>query len=164
MREMFALGVIALSALAAGGCGGSKPPSVLGAGFTARATALCQQALKEKRDEAKFPFASFNPTNPTVSELPAIGLYEKRGVEIFRSWDQKMVGLGSPPRGTRQWDALLNALGDHMRIIADQQAAAARRDAAEFTHDYYSGNAAQHAMAIAAKAASVSICAKAAAA
>ena len=35
---------------------------------------------------------------------------------------------------------MLRALRDHVKIIVDQQAAAARGDAVTFTRDYYAGN------------------------
>lgn len=160
-RRAFLFLALVFSAAA---CGGSTSPSSapLGTRFTGRATALCEVALKQKRAEPPFPFASFNPTKPDASTLPAIGRYEARGVQIFRSWDKKMTALGSPPAGKGQWSALLKALGNHTRVIADQQAAAARGDASEFTHDYYAGNDVQKAMTAASRAAGLPICATAA--
>jgi hypothetical protein len=52
------------------------------------------------------------------------------------------------------------AASEHM--IADQQAAAVRRDATEFTKDYYAGNNAQDAMTKTSKAAGLPICSTAA--
>jgi hypothetical protein len=111
---------------------------------------------------ALFPFHDFNPTSLDISKLPTIGRYEARGVQIFRTWLRAMVALGQPPRGRRAWAALLDPLRAHTRIIADQQAAALRRDGVAFTRDFYAGNEAQRRMVRAAAAAGVPICATAA--
>lgn len=164
MRQSAFAATAVVLALSVVGCGGSKSSSasVLGARFTAKAAGLCSLALKEKRAEPNFPFASFNPTKLDVAKLQAIGRYERRGVQIFTRWNTRMTALATPRHGAEKWAALLKALHDHTRIISDQQAAAARRDGARFTHDYYAGNNAQSAMTTAAKAAGVPICATAA--
>ena len=64
--------------------------------------------------------------------------------------------------GPSVWVALLKPLEAHARIIADQQAAAARSDGAEFTREYYAGNKAQRQMVTAADNAGVPVCATAA--
>jgi hypothetical protein len=154
--------------LGAAGCGGSASSTssssapVLGARFSAKVVAECRRALAQKKAERPFPFESFNPTKPDIAKLPAIGRYERQGVRIFRIWQQRMIALGSPARGRKEWAALLKPLKAHARIIADQQAAASRGDAAAFTRDYDMGNKAQKEMVRAAKAAGVPICATAA--
>jgi hypothetical protein len=151
--------------LGATACGGSTPQSagpVLGDRFSGKVEAECKQALAAKKAEPPFPFADFNPTKPDLSKLPAIARYEERGVQIFRSWESRMLALGSPPSGQAVWAALIRPLRAHARLIADQQAAASRGDGATFTHDYYAGNKAQEEMVRAASAAGVPICATAA--
>jgi hypothetical protein len=146
-------------------CGGSTHRAtapVFGTQFSTKVVALCERVLAEKKAEPRFPFAAFNPTKPDLAKLPAIGRYESRGVQIFRSWVRRMHALGSPPRGQSAWIALLKPLQAHARIIADQQAAALRRDGTSFTRDYYAGNKAQRQMVARADAAGVPVCATAA--
>jgi hypothetical protein len=155
----------ALIVLGTPACGGSTHRAsapIFGAQFSARVVALCDKVLSEKKAEPPFPFASFNPTKRDLSKLPAIGRYESHGVQIFRNWDRQMHALGTPPRGQSAWTALLEPLAAHARVIADQQAAASRRDGAAFTRDYYAGNKAQTQMVAAAEAAGVPVCATAA--
>ena len=119
---------------------------------------LCRRALAEKKVEPPFPFRDFNPTKPDISKLPAIGRYESRGVQIFRTWLRGMLALGQPRSGRTAWEALLKALRAHTRIITDQQAAALRRDGAA---NFYADEA-QRQMVRAAAVAGVPICATAA--
>jgi hypothetical protein len=140
---------------------GSTGP-VLGSAFSAKVVVSCKRALADKKAEPPFPFRDFNPTNPDISKLSAIGRYELKGVQIFRSWLADMLALGQPSRGRTAWTALLDALRAHTGIIADQQAAALRRDGSAFTRDFYAGNEAQRKTVRAAAAAGVPICATAA--
>ncbi len=123
---------------------------------------MCRTVLAEKKAEPAFPLRTFNPTKPDRSELPAIGRFERRGVQIFEEWVQHMTALGRPPRGLAAWQDLLAPIKAHARIIADQQAAAMRGDTASFTRDFFAGNKAQRRMIAAADAAGVPICATAA--
>ena len=154
--------VVAVAGTAHAGTRSGSTVPVLGSAFSSKVVVVCGRALAEKKAEPPFPFGDFNPTKPEISKLPAIGRYEAAGVRIFRSWLRRMLALGQPPRGRTRWSALLKALRAHTRIIADQQAAALRRDGAAFTRDFYAGNAAQRAMVRAADAAGVPICATAA--
>jgi len=157
--------IAALAVLVMPACGGSTRHStapILGARFSTKVVALCEQVLSKKKAEPGFPFPAFNPTKPDPSKLPAIGRYESRGVQIFRSWLRQMHELGTPPSGQSAWAALLKPLEAHVRIIVDQQAAASRRDGAAFTRDYYAGNKAQNQMVAAAESAGVPVCATAA--
>jgi hypothetical protein len=152
--------VVVGSAMIANGGAASRP--VLGKAFTAKVIALCERALAQKRAEPPFPASDFNPTKPDISKLPTIGHYEAAGVRIFRTWLGRMLALGPPPQGRDAWAALIVALRAHTRIIAHQQAAALRRDAAAFTHDFYAGNEVQRQTVRAAAAAGVPVCATAA--
>jgi hypothetical protein len=156
---------LALVTAVAGSCSGStdaSSPSVLGSAFQHRAVAVCRTALAQKKAEPPFPFADFNPTRPNLSELPRIGQYELTGVQIFHTWLGRMTALGTPPEGRTAWSAVVAGVRAHARVIAEQQAAAARRDAATFTKDYYEGNHIQARMKQAAQQAGVPICATAA--
>jgi len=151
-----------LSATACGGSTNQAAGTVLGKRFSAKVVAECTRAVAAKKAEPPFPFAAFNPTKPDLSKLPAIAGYEARGVLIFRTWERRMLALGSPPNGQKEWAALMKPLRAHTRIIADQQAAASHGDGAAFTGDYEAGNQAQEEMVRAAAAAGVPVCATAA--
>jgi hypothetical protein len=153
---------VVLSATSCGGSTSESAGAVLGKGFSAKVVAECQRALAAKKAEPPFPFADFNPTKPDLSKLPTIARYEERGVQIFRTWERRMLALGSPPSGRMEWAALTKPLRAHTRIIADQQRAAAHGDGAAFTRDYETGNQAQEEMVRAADAAGVPVCATAA--
>jgi hypothetical protein len=105
---------------------------------------------------------NFNSTKPDLTKLPAIGRYEIRGVEIFRTWLHQMGALGTPPAGQSAWTRLLSALAAHTRVIAEQQLAGMRSDGKTFTRDYYEDNKAQDQMMNASAAADVTVCATAA--
>jgi hypothetical protein len=141
--------------------GGSQPP-VVGAAFASRAVALCKEAVAQQQALAPFPYPDFNRTTPDLSLLPSIAQSEPKTVEIFKTWLPEMVALGQPPQGQTAWADVLAALQSHVRIIIEQQAAAARSDGPTFTKDYFEGNAAQDEMVRAANAAGVSVCATAA--
>jgi hypothetical protein len=126
--------------------------------------AVCESALAQKKALGPFPYPDFNPTQPDLSKLPDIAQSEAKTVEIFQTWMREMQALGEPPTGKAEWADVLDALGSHVRVIAEQQAAAARSDGQTFTKDYYEGNKAQEAMVLATDAAGVPICATAAAA
>lgn len=166
MPRAIIVAVVGLLVLGTAACSGgsahSSGPAVLGKAFYTRAVAVCEKALAEKRAQPPFPFPNFNPTRPDLSKLPTIGRYEDRGLQIFNTWLRQMLKLGQPPRGQAEWAALLRPLRRHTRIIAEQQAAAARSDGTTFTKDYYEGNKAQDQMVHAADAAGVPVCATAA--
>jgi hypothetical protein len=159
---------IAVLVVGASGCGGDSGggsgPSILGRAFQGRAQAVCRTTLAQKKALGPFPFPDFNPTRPDRSKLPAIARLEARTVAIYRSWDDRMRALGPPPSGRAEWTALVASLRRQGAIIADQQAAAARGDAARFTRDFHTGDAGQAHLVATAKAADLPACADAAAA
>src|SRR5438270_10472101 len=129
-RHVLVVGLVILFLVACGGSAQRSAVPVFGKRFSSKAIAVCGRVLAEKKAEPRFPFAAFNPTKPDRSKLPAIGRYESRGVQIFRSWLRRMRALGTPPLGQSAWTALLKPLEAHARIIADQQTAASRSDGA----------------------------------
>jgi hypothetical protein len=159
--ELFRILAIVL-AVGTVACGSGSP--VLGSAFQSRAVAVCESALAQKKALGPFPYPDFNPTQPDLSKLPDIAQSEAKTVEIFQTWMHEMQALGEPPTGKAEWADVLNALGSHVRVIVEQQAAAAPSDGQTFTKDYYEGNKAQEAMVLATDAAGVPICATAAAA
>jgi hypothetical protein len=149
-------------------CGGASTrvssPTGLGKAFRSKALAECAAALAAKKAQGPFPYPHFNPTRPDLSKLPRIARSEAKTVRIYRRWLRTMLALGQPPSGRAAWADLIDALRGHVRVIVEQQAAAARRDGATFTKDYYAGNKVQEKMVRAADAAGVPECAAAAAA
>jgi hypothetical protein len=141
--------------------GGSSSSPVLGAAFRAKATALCRSTLTAIKAQGAFPYASFDPKNPDPSELPAVGKWELKTSSIRVAWLRKMRELREPPSGQASWSAVVAALARHVRIISEQEAAAARGDARTFAKDYFEGSQAVKDMVHAADAAGVPDCAAA---
>jgi hypothetical protein len=159
-RTVHGLVVAIVLALGTVACKSGSP--VLGSAFQTKAVAVCESALAQKKALGPFPYPDFNPTQPDLSKLPNIAQSEAKTVEIFQTWMREMQALGQPPTGQAEWAAVLKALESHVRIIVEQQAAAAHSDGQTFTKDYYEGNKAQEEMVRASDAAGVSICATAA--
>jgi hypothetical protein len=152
-----------LAACGGGATTGSASPA-MGNMFAKKVDAVCDAALEQKEAQGELPLSGFNPTQPDLSKLPTISLFEAATVTIFETWQRKMLALGQPPAGEAAWADLLKALNTHVEVIVEQQAAAAKGDAQTFTKDYYEGNDAQDDMVRAAAAAGVPDCAAAAAA
>jgi hypothetical protein len=161
-RVVPAIALVVLGAAACGSGSGHGSSAILGKAFQARAVAVCRSALTQKKALGPFPYPDFNPTRPDLSKLPPIARLEARTVSIFETWQHKMLALGQPPSGQAEWADVMKALGSHVRIIVEQQAAAQRGDAKTFTKDYYEGNTAQDEMERASDAAGVPVCATAA--
>jgi hypothetical protein len=156
------LAMVACGRTTSSGVNESSRPPVIGVEFASRVKAVCQAALEQKQAQGQFPYPDFNPTQPDLSKLPGIAAFEATTVTIFKTWQHKMLALGQPPTGRTKWASVLAALSSHVRIIAEQQAAALRGDGPTFTEDYYEGNTAQDEMVRAADAAGVPDCATAA--
>jgi hypothetical protein len=161
-RTVHGRGLAIVLAIGTVACSSGSP--VLGTAFQGRAVAVCESALAQKKAQGPFPYPDFNPTQPDLSKLPEIAQFEAKTVEIYQTWMREMQALGQPPTGQAEWADLLRALGSHVRIIVEQQAAAARSDGQTFTKDYDEGNKAQEDMVRASDAAGVPLCATAAAA
>lgn len=125
-------------------CGqSSAPPSatpgphpVLGASFTARATAVCTESAVALQALGPFPYPAFNPSAPDPADFPGIAAYEAKNQPIMQGWDTKLHQLGNPPSGTTQWRTFLAAADKHVIIAVAQQQAAEAGDAAAFTQTY----------------------------
>jgi len=158
--------VVLLLVFGSGACGKGanhgSDPDILGSAFEKRAVTLCESALARKNALPPFPYPDFNPTRPDLSKLPSIAQSEAMTVKIFQTWFQDMLALGQPPMGQEAWAGVMKALKAHVRIIVEQQAAAARSDGRTFTKDYYEGTKVQDDMERASEAAGVPICATAA--
>jgi hypothetical protein len=149
-------------AVLAAGCGGGagSNPSEVGAEFAAKAELVCQRALELKQAQGAFPFPDFNPTSPDASKFPEVAQFLRKTATTFETWLAEMGALGEPPTGQAAWADLLEAVGRHVNLNADQIAAAERGDSATFTDDYSAGRQTQTDLLRAATAAGVPGCAK----
>jgi hypothetical protein len=150
------------------GCGGTSAdearPSVLDKSFESKATAVCKTVLSQKRKQGPFPYPDFNPTRPDLSKLPSIARMEGTTVKIYQRWLGEFRALGQPRNGRPAWAEVMTSLTGNLQAIADQQAAGERVDGQRFTRDYYVGNRFQKELEQASDAASLPVCASAAAA
>jgi hypothetical protein len=157
------LPLIAIALLA--GCGdddstgSSAAGSGVGADFAAQAVAVCDKAAELKEGLGPFPYQDFNPTDPNVTQLPAVASYLQKLAGVWQQWLSDMQELGAPPAATDAWDDLLTAIEEHGRLNEEQIAAALSGDQTTFTDDYYKGQDTQHDLADAAEAAGVPECA-----
>ena len=154
--------IAVLLALGSAGCGGGSSygsNAAVPAAFQNRALAVCKAAAAEKDAEGPFPYPKFNPTRPDWAKYPGVAPALTRTPQIFGKWLRNMKALGEPGTGRAAWDDLLAAIGSHVRIAAEQQAAAARRDSDTFTRDYHEGGDTQEKLPRAATAAGVPACA-----
>jgi hypothetical protein len=165
IRIAAAVGLLVLSGAACGGSSGKgSHPDSLGEAFQAKATAVCETALSQKKAQGPFPYPDFNPTQPDLSKLPSIARLETTTVKIYQQWRRDLLMLGDPPTGRTAWNHFLAALSDSLQAIVDQQDAGERVDGPRFTEDYYAGNKYQHELERAADGAGLPACARTAAA
>jgi hypothetical protein len=135
-RGHVAVIVLVFSAITMTACGGSDTgsPSVgVGEEFAARATAVCDTALKSKQAWSTFPVASFDPTHPDKMALPEVaGWLEQEVTPTFDAWFAGLQALGDPPSGQQAWNDVLAAVGTIDELNADQVATAKADDTAGF--------------------------------
>ena len=143
------------------GCGGGEASSSSGVGesFRSKALQVCADALAEKRAEEPFPVPEFNPTKPDPAKLGEVADYLEKTRQTYADWHQAMMELGEPPTAVDPWDSLLQAIGTHEHLTADQIAAARRGDVDQFAADYDTGAETQEQLLAAATGAGVSDCA-----
>ena len=144
---------------ACGGGSSNGSDAALPAAFQNKALAVCRASAAQKDAQGAFPYPDFNPTRPDWSKYPDVAAALVNTPVIFRTWQRNMQALGEPSTGRAAWDDLLAAIGTHMRIATEQQAAAARRDSDTFTKDYEEGTKTQDELLQAATAAGVPDCA-----
>ena len=153
--------IVALLAVGAAACGGgssSGSDAAVPAAFQSKALAVCKAAASQKDAQGPFPYPDFNPTRPDWSKYPNVAAALVKTPVIFRTWQRNMQALGEPSTGRAAWDDLLAAIGSHVRIATEQQAAAARQDSDTFTKDYEEGTKTQGKLLKAATAAGVPDC------
>ena len=155
--------IVVLLAMGGAACGGGSSngsDAAVPAAFQSKALAVCKAAAAKKNAQGPFPYPDFNPTRPDWSKYPGVAAALVKTPVIFRTWQRNMQALGEPSTGRAAWDDLLAAIGSHVRIAAEQQAAAARRDSDTFTKDYHEGSKTQDKVQQAATAAGVPGCAE----
>ena len=156
--------IVALLAVGGSACGGGSSnvsEAALPVAFQSKALAVCKAAAAEKKAQGPFPYPDFNPTRPDWSKYPNVAAALVKTPVIFRTWLRNMQALGEPSTGQAAWNDLLTAIESHVRIAAEQEAAAARRDSDTFTKDYEEGRQTQDKVLKAATAAGVPDCAAA---
>jgi hypothetical protein len=128
--------MLVLSSIAMTACGGSdtgSPSSSVGEEFAARATAVCDTALRSKQAWSSFPVASFDPTHPDKAAFPQVaGWLEQEVTPTFDAWFQGLQALGDPPSGQQAWSDVLAAVGTIDELNADQVSTAKAGDAEGF--------------------------------
>jgi hypothetical protein len=149
-----------MTALGAGGCGGSADSTApaVGSQFQHEALVVCRAALTQKHAEGPFPYPDFNPSQPDPSELPGVAPFFSKAIATYTTWLHGMQALGQPPGARTAWADLLKAIGVQLHLHQDQRAAALRGDIATFSSDYQKGFKAIDDLQHAADAAGVSAC------
>jgi hypothetical protein len=118
-------------AVAMSGCGGSSNDH-LDATFAAKVNAVCQHAISDKAGHP-FPLPSFDPRQPSPSQLPPVGSYfAKYGDAQYLISGLNQVG--EPPTHAVQWDQLRSYIDQSSRNALAQQQVAKAKDVAGFEH------------------------------
>jgi hypothetical protein len=149
------LRIVAISAALAfvAGCGSSSktvtpqaptrtqaPPPASGfvdSGFRAKVAATCKAAGSTLKAQGPFPFPTFDPEHPLVTDLGAIGAYESKTVTALQAWQQALHALGTPTAGSGAWSTFLTAVDRNLASTIDQQRAAKQGDSTAFTKTYH---------------------------
>ncbi len=138
VRAGISLLVTVATVIALAGCGGgskSEPPATpgVGAAFAARALAVCEAALADKKGWAAFPVSDFDPTKPDAAKFPQVAAWlEDEVAPTFHAWSEDLKALGSPPSATEAWNSMLAAIAKIARLNDDQIAAAKAGDVDAF--------------------------------
>jgi hypothetical protein len=144
---------IGVGLFALAGCGGAKhpPPPMVDAAFKAKVAPLCTAASTALKAQGAFPYPSFDPSHPDVSDFPGIAAYEAKTVATETSWQSQLQALGKPSKGGVRWKRFLTIVGHAVKETAAQQAAAQTGAAAAFTQTYKTLSSQQKVDATAAK-------------
>lgn len=97
------------------------------AAFAARANHDCTVVNAYDKTHP-FPFPNFDPRNPTVKDLPAIGAYFAKNPELTR----QIIALGSPKTGAQAWKPVVSALRSYDANFQRQVSAAKASDTKAF--------------------------------
>ncbi len=105
----------------------------MGADFARQASDVCRSALASKQAWDAFPVATFDPTKPDATVLPAVANWlEEQVTPTFTMWEAELRALGAPPTGQDSWNAMLDAIDTIVQANADQVSAAKAGDVAAF--------------------------------
>jgi hypothetical protein len=158
--------VIVISAVALAGCGGGSDSSSasakpgVGAAFAAKALAVCNAALTDKKAWKPFPVSNFNPTDPDPTAFPQVANWlDQEVTPTFDTWHTKLVALGNPASAQQSWNDLLDAVAKIEQGNKDQVDAARAGDTNAFKAATQSLQDAQPKLIDAANAAGVAACA-----
>jgi hypothetical protein len=129
---------IGVGLLALSGCGGAKhpPPAQINAAFKAKVSPLCTAASIALKAQGPFPYPSFDPSHPDVTDLPGIAAYEAKTVATEKAWQSQLQALGKPSAGGARWKRYLSTVTRFVKETTAQQAAAQANTAAAFTSTY----------------------------
>ncbi len=116
-------------------------------------------ALAQKKGAEAAPVPQLQPYPARPVEAPTTRALLAETVETFEAWLHEMQALGQPPTGLAAWADLVAAVENHVRIAAEQEAAAHRSDVETFVRDYHEGTKTQDELLRAAYAAGVPECA-----
>jgi hypothetical protein len=160
-RHQIGATMLCLASLAVAGCGGNGATSApaVGSEFAAKATAICDEAHRQKQAQGSFSDPGFNPTNPDPAKLSAVAAFIDEGTAIYTAWLQEMRALGSPPSGQGAWADVLAAIDAQLQQHVRQHAAAVAGDTTAFANEFVRGARARDDMERAAKAAGLPACA-----
>jgi hypothetical protein len=145
---------IGVGLLLLSGCGGAKkypPPAKIAVAFKAKVATLCTAASAALKAQGAFPYPSFDPSHPDVSDLPGIAAYEAKTVATEKSWQSQLEALGKPSAGGVRWKKFLTTVNRTVKERVAQQAAAQTGAAATFTTTYKALSSEQKADAKAAQ-------------
>ena len=130
---------IGIGLLVLSGCGGAKkypPPPKVDAAFKAKVVLLCTAASTALKAQGAFPYPSFDPSHPDVSDFPGIAAYEAKTVATEKSWQSQLQALGKPTAGGIRWKKFLTTVNRTVKETVAQQAAAQTGAGAAFTTTY----------------------------
>lgn len=118
--------VAAVTMLIVTGCGRASPVNPMATAttvpvetaFVTKATSACAAALKLLAQRA-FPYPNFNPNDPVVSQLPAVGQFYD--AQKFNHDELAFAqGLGKPTSGQGTWQAFVTLVGQEQTAVANQ--------------------------------------------
>ncbi|MGO9872773.1 MAG: hypothetical protein ACLPVY_03155 [Acidimicrobiia bacterium] len=116
------------------------PPAASGfvnASFQAKVSATCKTIGDALRADGSFPYPTFDPVHPLITDFPGIARYEAKTVAALRKWRTALDALGNPSVNTGTWDTFVAAVDQTVTSDIAQQHAAAQGDTATFITTYH---------------------------
>lgn len=100
--------------------------------FAARATAACQQGNQLNMGGSPPPYPKFDPQQPDVAELPAMGRWIETGVAPARQALSLAERLGQPASGAAAWNRFLTAADSWLVELQTQATSAEHGQVQQF--------------------------------